>query len=240
LRRILVVVAAAVGLAACQPAPDASFDQKVKAYLMAHPDDLRAALQNMQDKEAQAEVKAEAAADLKAKSLLPQMRAALERDPRDFVANPAGKVTVTEFYDYRCPHCINIAPRIVALIRSRPDVRFVFKEMPIFGETSEHAALVALAAKEQRKDYVGLYATLMAQHSLSDEDVDAIAKAKGVDLAALPAHDTHDRAQLADVAKLAQKLAIDGTPGFIVGDEIVHGEDYDSLTAAIARAGKAA
>ena len=76
--------------------------------------------------------------------LLPALRAALERDPRDFVANPNGKVTVTEFYDYRCPHCINIAPKVVGLIRSQPDVRFVFKEMPIFGATSEHAARAAL------------------------------------------------------------------------------------------------
>lgn len=207
---------------------------------MAHPEDLRAALENMQASEERAEIKAEAAADVKAKAILPQMRNALERDPRDFVANPGGKVTVTEFYDYRCPHCINIAPKVVDLIRTRPDVRFVFKEMPIFGETSRHAALVALAAKAQGKDYVGLYEGFMTQHGLTDEDIDRIAAAKGVDLATLPALQAKDSAQLADVAGLAQKLAIDGTPGFIVGDEIVHGEDFDGLQAAIAKAAKPA
>ena len=145
-------------------------------------------------------------------------------------------MTVTEFYDYRCPHCINIAPKVVDLIRTRPDVRFVFKEMPIFGDTSKHAALVALAAKAQGKDYVGLYEGLMSQHGLTDEDVDRLAAAKGVDLAGLPALQAKDQAQLDDVARLAQKLAIDGTPGFIVGNEIVHGEDYDGLQAAIAKA----
>ena len=54
-----------------------------------------------------AEHAADAAAETKAKAALPVLRAALERDPRDFVANPNGRVTVTEFYDYRCPHCIN-------------------------------------------------------------------------------------------------------------------------------------
>ena len=231
---------AAAALGGCQQSDDAAFGQKVKAYLMAHPEVLKAALQNLQDKDDQDEAKAEAAADKKARALLPSLRSVLEHDPRDFVANPAGKVTVTEFYDYRCPHCINIAPKVVALIRQQPNVRFVFKEMPIFGATSEHAARVALAAKAQGKDYVGLYAALMAQHDLGDDDVDRIARDKGVDLGKLPAAERADAAQIADVAKLATELGIDGTPGFVVGDAIIHGEDYDALTAAIAKAGKPA
>ena len=44
-------------------------------------------------------------------------------------------------------------------------------------------------------------------------------------------------AQLADVTKLAGKLNIIGTPGFVVGDVIIPGEDFDALQAAIAKAG---
>jgi protein-disulfide isomerase len=234
------LAAAALGLAACQPASgdQAAFDARVKDYLMKHPDELRAAIENMEAKADADEAKAQAAADAKAKSLLPGLRSALERDPRDFVANPSGKVTVTEFYDYRCPHCISIAPRVISLIRTRPDVRFVFKEMPIFGDTSDHAARAALAAKAQGKDYVGLYAAFMAAHPLTDAEVDQIAAAKGVDIAEMnaPAAVAKEQAQLDDVQTLAQKLAIDGTPCFIVGDTIIHGEDYDALTAAIGKA----
>jgi protein-disulfide isomerase len=235
-------VAAALGLAACQPAQEsgASFDARVKAYLLAHPDDLRAAIQNMQAKDDADQAKQEAAADAKAEAALPVLRAALERDPRDFVANPNGKVTVTEFYDYRCPHCIEIAPQIIGLIRNHPDVRFVFKEMPIFGSTSDHAARAALAAKAQGKDYVGLYEAMMAARPLTDQDIDRLAAAKGIDVAAMnaPATVTKDQSQIDDVAKLAVKLAINGTPGFIVGDTIIRGQDYGGLTAAIADAEK--
>jgi protein-disulfide isomerase len=242
MRRNVWMAGAAVALAlgACHPAggDDAAFDAKVRAYLMAHPEDLRKALDNLQTKEDADQAKAEASADAKARAALPALRAALERDPRDFVANPDGKVTVTEFYDYRCPHCINIAPKVVALIRAEPDVRFVFKEMPIFGATSEHAARAAFAAKAQGKDYVGLYEAFMSAHPLTDDEIDRLAAAKGVNLAAMnaPAATAKDAAQIADIAKLASKLAIDGTPGFVVGDTIIHGEDYDGLTAAIAKA----
>ena len=226
---------AALGLAACQPSPDANFDARVKAYLMAHPEALRAALDNMQAKEEAAQEKAEASDDAKAQAALPALRAALERDPRDFVANPGGKVTVTEFYDYRCPHCINIAPKVVALIRSHPDVRFVFKEMPIFGDTSEHAARAAIAARAQGKDYVGLYDAFMSAHPLTDAEIDSIAASKGVNLAAMnaPAARAKENAQLADIASLAKKLAVDGTPGFVVGDTFIRGEDPDALNAAV-------
>ena len=243
MRRLLFVcVAATLGLAACQPAPDsgASFDARVKAYLLAHPDDLRAAIQNMQAKDDADQAKQEAAADAKAMAALPVLRPALERDPRDFVANPSGRVTVTEFYDYRCPHCIEIAPQVVGLIRSHPDVRFVFKEMPIFGSTSDHAARAAMAAKAQGKDYVGLYEAMMAARPLTDEDIDRLAAAKGIDVAAMnaPATVAKDQTQIDDVGKLATKLAINGTPGFVVGDTIIRGEDYDGLTTAIAAAEK--
>ena len=112
--------------------------------------------------------------------------------------------------------------------------------MPIFGSTSEHAARAALAAKAQGKDYVGLYEAMMAARPLTDTEIDRLAAAKGVDVAAMnaPAAVARDQAQIDDIAKLAVKLAIDGTPGFVVGDSFIRGEDYDGLTAAIAAAEK--
>jgi len=233
--RLSVFVAAAalagLSLGGCQR-DDPGFDAKVKAYLMAHPDELRAALDNMQAKE---EAAAEAVADQKARAALPALRNALERDPRDFVANPNGKLTVTEFYDYRCPHCINIAPKVVGLIRSRPDVRFVFKEMPIFGATSEHAARAAFAARQQGKDYVGLYEAFMGDHALDDAAIDKIAASKGVDIAQMnaPATLAADAQHLSDVSDLFKALGFEGTPGFVVGETFIRGEDFDGLVAAI-------
>jgi len=237
--RLSVFVAAAalagLSLGGCQR-DDPGFDAKVKAYLMAHPDELRAAIDNMQAKE---EVAEEAAADQKARAALPSLRNALERDPRDFVANPNGKLTVTEFYDYRCPHCINIAPKVVGLIRSRPDVRFVFKEMPIFGATSEHAARAAFAAKQQGKDYVALYQAFMGDRSLDDAAIDRIAASRGVNLAEMnaPATQAADVQQLSDISDLFKALGFEGTPGFVVGETFIRGEDFDGLVAAINRTG---
>src|SRR6202000_1390385 len=106
---------------------DQAFDTRVHDYIISHPEVIQEAIAKLQAKQ-------DAEAATQAKAAIAQHRQALERDPRDFVANPGGRITVTEFYDYRCPHCINAAPAVLKIIHDQPDVRFVFKEFPIFGD----------------------------------------------------------------------------------------------------------
>ena len=207
-----------------------AFDQRVHDYIMAHPEVIQQALQKQEDDEA-------VTIQRRAQTELPKVRAALERDPGDFVANPGGMITVTEFYDYRCPHCVNAAPKVIALVRSNPNIRFVFKEMPIFGAVSEHAARAALAVKANGGDYLGFYEAMMASHGLDEAAMDKLAVTKGArlaDLSSLPAAVKH----LADTAGLFNRLSLGGTPAFIVGDTVVFGEDMVALNTAIAKAAK--
>jgi protein-disulfide isomerase len=222
-----------LALGACDrsAARDDDFGNRVRAYILSHPEVIQEAVEKLQ---AKADADAAAAED-KARGQLPALRAALERDARDFVANPAGKITVTEFYDYRCPHCVNAAPKVLALIAANPDLRFVFKESPIFGATSQHAARAAIAVKKAGGDYLGLYKTLMATRGLDVAAIDRIALASGAARADLDTSPAADK-QLADVAALFSRLDLGGTPAFIVGDDIIYGEDMDALDAAIAKA----
>ena len=177
----------------------------------------------------------------KAEASLPQLRAAIERDPRDFVANPNGRITVTEFYDYRCPHCVNAAPKVLAMIHDQPDVRFVFKEMPIFGPASEHAAKLALAVKRAGGDSLDLYKAFMAARPLDEPTADRLALRLGARPEDLRGADSSEaRAQLDQTSDLFTKLALGGTPAFVIGDRILTGDNMADVQAAIAQArGKA-
>jgi protein-disulfide isomerase len=224
---------AATALAACQPQSDAAFGERVKAYLLAHPEVLQQAADRYQANEeanAQASMK-------KAEANLPSLRPAIERDPRDFVANPNGRITVTEFYDYRCPHCQNMAPKLIDIIHAHPDVRFVFKEMPIFGADSEQAAYAALAVRKAGGDYLGLYRAFMSAPALDSALIDKTAVADGAHADDLTPNSVNT-AQLAATKSLFEKLALDGTPGFVVGNQIFSGEDMAALNAAIDAARK--
>ncbi len=76
--------------------------------------------------------------------------AALFADPADPVAgNPAGAVTVVEFYDPRCPYCRQMLPVLAALVQADPQVRLVLKDIPILGPASVLESRALLAAQRQ-------------------------------------------------------------------------------------------
>jgi protein-disulfide isomerase len=221
-----------LALGACGSAAgddDKAFGERVRAYLLAHPEVIEEASERLQAKQAADD----ATAQKRAIAALPRYRAALERDPRDFVANPGGTITLTEFYDYRCPHCANAAPKVLEIIAAHPEVRVVFKEMPIFGAASESAAYAALAVKKAGGDSLGLYQALMTTHPLDVATIDRLALARGAKAAELSPSGPGTQ-QLADTAELFKQLSLDGTPAFVVGDHIIEGEDMDAVTAAIA------
>lgn len=217
-----------LALASCSRAEDdKAFGERVRAYLIAHPEVLLEVQQAYENKLSAAK------AD-QARKQIPKWKAALEQDGRDFVANPKGKVTVVEFFDYRCPHCINAAPKVAELIRAYPDVRFVFKEMPIFGDASEKEARLAIALQRSGGDYLGYHLATMAQRP-TPQVAESLAKAHGYKG---PASDA-DR-QLADTELLFKALGLEGTPSFVIGDEVIEGEEMDVVKAKIDKALKAA
>jgi protein-disulfide isomerase len=225
---LLAGATAALSLSGCQPADDAAFGEKVRSYLLAHPEVIREAVLKLNEKEKLAETQASGA-------LLEKNRAALERDPRDFVVNPGGKVTVVEFFDYRCGFCKAAAPEILTLIAENPDVRFVFKEFPIFGEVSDTAARISLTSLAKAKG-LDLYRTMMADKALDEAAIDRHLKDAGIDptAARAAAKDPAITKQIADVRALAMSIKVEGTPAFVIGDTFIGGADIPALKAAIA------
>ncbi|MDB5429350.1 MAG: oxidoreductase, partial [Caulobacter sp.] len=230
------ILAAALALAGCGAEKhDELFGQRVKAYLLAHPEVLVEVQDKLREKQ-DAQLKTASTAAIRAN------RQALEHDDRDFVANPGGKYTVVEFYDYRCPHCVNIAPQVVSLIQANPDIRFVFKDLPIFGPPSERAARAALYTKTKGGDSLAVYHDLMTARPLDEAAVRRVLNAHGIDADGSEAADTKAMLDkhLLDTQRLAGEIGLRGTPHFVIGDLAIEGEDMDGVQAAIStlRAGK--
>jgi thiol-disulfide isomerase/thioredoxin len=118
--------------------PDA-FGAKVRAYLLAHPEVIMEAVQILQQRQQAAR------ADL-VKGVIAARARELFHDPAaPEGGNPAGDVTLVEFFDYDCPYCRSVAPTLVELRGADPGLRLVYKEFPILGPGSEAAARAALA-----------------------------------------------------------------------------------------------
>ena len=225
----VMLAAPAVGCGAAAPlGSDRAFGERVRAYLLAHPEVIQETLAALQAKE---EAQTAASARLAIAAHRPQ----LERDPRDPVGGAAkGAVTMVEFFDYRCPYCKTAAPALPAFLKAHPDVRLVYKEFPILSEASEKAAKLALAAHLQGR-YAAVHPALMAAPQLTDAIVDDILTRAGVDVARAKADAASPAVerQIADGQALARTLGVSGTPAFVVGDRVSNGWRPDDLDAAI-------
>lgn len=223
--RSLMIAALAALLAACgQPKAvqvEPEFGQKVRAYLLANPEILVEVSNALKEKQARQSIGA--------------YRQQLERDSRDRVLNPGGKITVVELFDYNCGYCKLIAPDVMELVRTHPQVRFVFKDMIIFGETSEYSAAAAALTKTPEQ-YIAIHKAFMAAKPLNEETATRIMIAHGLDPVAVRREQTSAarKKYLKDVHDIATGLGIDGTPAFIVGDTLIPGADPEALKAAIA------
>lgn len=198
------------------PSEKAKIEEVVHQYLVNKPEVLVEAMQTLQRRqydEAQQTVK-------KTQQNAPQFVKALFDQTGDPVAgNPNGKVTVVEFFDYQCPHCVDMAPVIAGIIKDNSNVRIIFKEFPIRGPMSEMAARAALAANKQGKYYEFSHALLMSKQPLNEENIFAIAKAQGLNIDKLK-QDMNDQSvetQLKNNMKLARDLKLFGTPAFFIG-----------------------
>ncbi len=215
---LLGVLAPATARAqAMSPAPERqAIEQIIHDYLIAHPEVVVEAL-----KAGDARAKAQEEAESRAQIVKHQDE--LLHDANSPVGgNPAGDVTIVEFFDYRCPYCKQVEPVLQALLKEDPRIRLVYKEFPILGPNSMIAAQVSLAAlKQSPQKYARLHATLLsAKGELSQDSILKAAEAAGLDVTRIKADmNGHDiEALIKRNYDLADALNIRGTPAFIIGD----------------------
>lgn len=224
---LALLLASSLTLSACDRIGNEAFGDRVRTYLIENPEVIEEAVQKLTEKR---EIEAAQAAT----SVIATKRAALEQDPRDFVANPNGTVTVTEFYDYRCGYCKVAAVEMAKIIAENPDVRVVYKEFPIFGEQSDATAAIMLTDLVKPKT-LELHDLLMAERSLDDAAIDRHLRAVGVDPAAArkAAQAPAIQRQLEETHELAASLGINGTPAFVIGNRLISGADMEAVRTAI-------
>jgi len=236
--RLVAVLAplALVPLAHAQTTLDkAAIEKIVKEYLINNPEVLVDALQEYERRQT-------ADKDERAKAALVKYRDELTSDALAPVGgNPNGDVTIVEFFDYNCGYCRRAHPTVKSVVASDGKIRTVHKQFPILTEESKVAARMALAAAKQGK-YFEMHNALMEARGqvsapvmaqiVSDLKLDAQRLTKDMDDPAITA-------QLDKVADLARALGVNGTPAFIIGNQLIPGAvDADTMKAAVAKARK--
>lgn len=157
----------------------------------------------------------------------PAAQAAL-RDNRAPSFSPGDPtLTLVVFTDYQCPACKRANTAMEAAVARDGHVRVVYRDWPIFGAVSEHAARIAIAAHRQGI-YPKVHRRLMEEWRRLDDDVlrDAVEASGGSWdwlQADLRVHAAEIDSQIARTNADALALGIRGTPAYLAGGRLVTG-----------------
>lgn len=154
------------------------------------------------------------------------------------IGNPEGKVVAYAFFDYNCGFCKRGDAALKKLLETEKDVKVVLKSFPIF-PPSQIPGRAIIAAKEQGKVaelHKALYETRLipeAAPNANEKDMNekikaivfGVAQKAGLDVEKLkkdmeaPAVEE----EILRTRQLAEKLGIQGTPAFIIGNDFFRG-----------------
>lgn len=192
---------------------DAVFAERVREALIAEPEILRDAFYALDAQQRDAEMTA-------LQNAIARNYNQIETAPAAFEGgNPDGDVTIVEFFDYECGFCRRAQEPFHAMVEADGNIRIIYFELPILGETSYRAALAALAADRQ-----GLYmpfhdAAIASSDRLTDETIFEIAAEVGADVDQLRADmdDPEIASRIQANMQLGDALTVNSTPTYIVG-----------------------
>ena len=145
-------------------------------------------------------------------------------------------VVLVQFFDYSCGYCRQSNADVERLLREDPRLKVVWREYPVLGPASIAAAQASLAAARQGR-FRQFHERMFALGRPTEALLQQAAQESGVQL---EAESAEMRSELGRNQQMGRLIEAQGTPTFIVGDEVLHGAvGYQALRAAISRAREA-
>lgn len=214
--------AGAFDLTAMSAAERDALRAEIRAYLLENPEVIMEAVAVLEQRQSEAAAQNDV-------DMVQMNTDALFNDASSWAGgNLQGDVTLVEFVDYRCGYCRKAHDEVAELVASDGNIRLILKEFPILGEQSLLASRFAIATRLASGDdaYKQVHDALIAfKGTIADETLGQIADDLALDGAAIlarmadPAVDT----VIAANHQLAQRLAISGTPTFVMPDRMLRG-----------------
>ena len=205
------------------------FREEVRAYLMDNPQVIMDAVAVLEQRQQEQQAKA----DL---TLVSDNKDELFDDGYSWVGgNPEGDITLVEFLDYRCGYCRRAHDEVAKLLETDGNIRLIVKEFPILGEQSILASRFAIATRHAAGDdaYKDLHDALMTYSGeINIQNLKRLGDSLALDVDAIEAQMSSEKVteEITKTRALAQRMQIQGTPTFVMEDELLRGYlPYDQM-----------
>lgn len=209
-------------------------EQVIAKWIEANPQAILQSVANMQKKMMEEQMK-------NAQQNIGSKKDELFNDKNSPQYAPSGyDVTIVEFFDYSCGYCKRAQSTVEELLKADKKVRIVYKEFPILGPDSQAVSSVAIAVNMiDPASYKKFHDAMMKSNERGKEGAIKIAQEVGINKAKLESFLQDKKAKIdaviQDNLKLGTTIGVNGTPGFVIGEELIPGAlELDQLKAKIA------
>lgn len=197
----------------------------IDEHLTQNPEILSTVLQKLQEKQMQAQLE-------KNKETIEKHASDIFKSPNDFmIGNSKGTAVFAVFMDPYCSHCRKFHDTLFRALdtKTNPDLKnlkIIFKDFPIFGESSELAVKAMLAAKMQGKYLEFQKIMFQEEKPVTLIEIKKIASSLGLNSDRLVKDMNSDKVKntIESTKNLANLLEINGTPSIIFDDAVLSGE----------------
>jgi protein-disulfide isomerase len=147
-----------------------------------------------------------------------------------------GDVVLVQLFDYSCGYCRQSNADVERLLREDPRLKVIWREFPVLGPDSEAAARMSLAAARQGR-FRQFHERMFALGRPTAALLQQAAQQAGVQP---EPENAEARSELTRNQQMGRTIEAQGTPTFIVGEEVLQGAvGYEALRDAIRRARQA-
>jgi len=207
-------------------------DEKIKKFILDNPEIILQSLENFEKKKI-AEKKR-----LNNQIIADNKKLIFNSKNGMYSGNLESKNVIIEFFDYNCSYCKKAHKDILKIEENQKNVKVIYKNFPILSESSKKLAEIALLiAKESNEKFNKFHNLIMNKRGLVNKDqLKDILVGLGIDQDKLESNlnSEYIKNQLLKDRELAEKLALRGTPAFIVNDKLFFGYiGYDELVSHI-------
>lgn len=219
----LAPAAQAFDITRMSPEESTAFGNEVRSYLMKNPQVLMEVIGELENQQAANQAQGDS-------QLIAANSKELFEDGYSYVGgNPKGDITVVEFLDYRCGYCRKAHSEVEELVKSDGNIRYIVKEFPILGPDSVTASRFAIATLKVAgpEAYAKLNDAFYTSYKgpITPEALAGLGSSLGYDgKAVVAAMNSPEVDKILDANHaLAQRMQIQGTPSFVMGDQMLRG-----------------
>ncbi len=161
--------------------------------------------------------------------------ALLEMEKSPFRGPAQAKVTVVEFSNFQCPYCVKSWAKMKELLEKYPqDIKYVFKQFPLQGKTSDLPEMVAATQAVNNEAFWVVHDFFFSEEGqglinkgkdVLKHKIEEILKEKGFDIKTFQAARAagKGKSRVEEDAAVGRKIGVRSTPSAVINGDFVIG-----------------